>query len=85
MRSVWLDFKISDSLVTRLNGKKIRVVGRVDMSDHGHDMGYIATLHDVFCLVDGCCWMLFFRKKFMEVRDRFNSLVKIFEVELLIW
>lgn len=51
----WLDFSDkfsgSDSVLNRLNGKKITVKGRVNAHRHGHLGYYLATLEDVYYMV----------------------------------
>lgn len=50
--AIWLKLPsvsyLSDSILNRLNGKKIAVIGRIDFSDKGHENGYFASLDSIF-------------------------------------
>ena len=50
--ALWLDLKIPDSMASRLRGKEVQVVGRVDIARKGHDGGYWATLDSAFCIAE---------------------------------
>lgn len=51
---MWLDLRVPASVPERalyaLNGKKIAVIGRVNLKRKGHFGGYIGTLDSAFCI-----------------------------------
>jgi hypothetical protein len=48
--ALWLNLVISDSLADKLTKKKVKAIGRVNLSHKGHLNGYLATLDSAFCL-----------------------------------
>lgn len=53
-KGVWLVFddKLlqNDSLLTKLNGKMVTVIGVIDLSKKGHLSSYFCTLFDIICI-----------------------------------
>ena len=49
-KALWLNLKIPDSLINKLTKKKVRAIGRVNLSQKGHLNAYLATLDSTFCL-----------------------------------
>jgi hypothetical protein len=52
MDALWLNSKLPDSLLNLVNGKKVKVIGRVNLLDKGHLNGYLATLDSTFCIME---------------------------------
>ena len=48
--ALWLNLKVPDSSLDKLRKKKVRVIGRVNISQKGHLGGYLATLDSAFCM-----------------------------------
>jgi hypothetical protein len=48
--ALWLNLLMSDSLADKLTKKKVKVIGRVNLTHKGHLNGYLATLDSTFCL-----------------------------------
>jgi len=50
----WLNFSLPDDTsrlnLENLNGKKVKVVGRMNLADKGHLGEYRGTLDSVFCI-----------------------------------
>lgn len=53
-KGVWLAFddKLlqSDSLLRKLNGKKVSIIGTIDLSRKGHLNSYFCTLFNIVCI-----------------------------------
>lgn len=50
--ALWLAPVGQDSVFERLKGKRVQVVGRVNIADRGQEAGYMATLDSVFCVTE---------------------------------
>lgn len=49
--ALWLNLVVSDSLADKLSKTKVRVIGRVNLSEKGHLGAYLATLDSTFCMI----------------------------------
>ena len=48
--ALWLNIIVPHSLLDKLNKKKVRVVGKVNIFHKGHLNGYLASLDSTFCI-----------------------------------
>ncbi len=48
--ALWLNLILPDSLLDKVNKKKVNVIGRVNVLRKGHLNGYLATLDSTFCI-----------------------------------
>jgi hypothetical protein len=48
--AIWLNSKLPDSLLDKVNAKKVKIIGRVNILDKGHLNGYLAALDSTFCI-----------------------------------
>lgn len=55
-KAIWLDlndkFVQNDTLLSKINGKKITVTGTVDLSRKGHLNYYFCTLYNITCITE---------------------------------
>jgi hypothetical protein len=47
---IWLNLKFGDSSLSKLTNKKVSVIGKVNLKDKGHDLGYLFALDSVYCI-----------------------------------
>lgn len=48
--ALWLNLVLPDSLLDKVNKKKVDVIGKVNIYRKGHLNGYLATLDSTFCI-----------------------------------